>query len=134
MDPAGAVLAWDLLAGPGCLSGILAGLLGIGRSLVAVPGLIFVLPLLGISGKAGVAATGASQHGANRFIGPLSQQAMEASMAGRKAARVELTTEERQELTALSRAHPTPRKLTERAWIILLAADDVSLSVRPKTS
>ena len=49
-------------------------------------------------------------------------------MAGRKAARVELTTEARQELTALSRAHSTPRKLAERAWIILLAADGVSVS------
>jgi putative transposase len=53
---------------------------------------------------------------------------MEVSMAGRKAARVELTTKERQELTALSRAHSTPRKLVERAWIILLAADGVSVS------
>ena len=49
-------------------------------------------------------------------------------MAGRKAARIELTMEERQELTALSRAHSTPRKLAERARIILLAADGVSVS------
>jgi len=49
-------------------------------------------------------------------------------MAGRKAAQVELTTEARQELTALSRAHLTPRKLAERAQIILLAADGVSVS------
>jgi putative transposase len=52
---------------------------------------------------------------------------MEASMAGSTAARVELTTKERQELTALSRAHSTPRKLAERAWIVLLAADGVSV-------
>jgi len=49
-------------------------------------------------------------------------------MAGRKGARVELTTETRQELTALSRAHSTPQKLAERARIILLAADGVSVS------
>ncbi len=49
-------------------------------------------------------------------------------MAGRKAARVELTAQARQELTALSRAHSTPRKLAERAQIVLLAADGVSVS------
>lgn len=49
-------------------------------------------------------------------------------MAGRKATRVELTTEARQELTALSRAHSTPQKLAERARIVLLAADGVSVS------
>ncbi len=53
---------------------------------------------------------------------------MEASMAGRKGARAELTTQARQELTALSRAHLTPRKLAERARIILFAADSVSVS------
>ena len=49
-------------------------------------------------------------------------------MAGRMAARLELTTEQRQELMALSRAHSTPRKLAERARIILLAADGVSVT------
>jgi putative transposase len=49
-------------------------------------------------------------------------------MAGRIAARVELTTEQRQELTALTRAHSTPRKLAERVRIVLLAADGASVS------
>ena len=49
-------------------------------------------------------------------------------MAGRIAAPLELTTERRQNLTALSRAHSTPQKLAERARIILLAADGVSVS------
>ena len=49
-------------------------------------------------------------------------------MAGRIAARVELTLEQRQELTALTRAHSTPRKLAERARIVLLAADGVSVT------
>ena len=44
-------------------------------------------------------------------------------MAGRIAAPLELTTEQRQELTALIRAHSTPQKLAERARIIILAAD-----------
>jgi len=35
-------------------------------------------------------------------------------MAGRIAAPLDLTTEQREELTALSRAHSTPRKLTVR--------------------
>jgi transposase len=41
---------------------------------------------------------------------------------------VELTTEQRQELTALTRAHSTPQKLAERAQIVLLAADGVSVT------
>lgn len=49
-------------------------------------------------------------------------------MAGRIAARLELTAEQRQELTALIRAHSTPQKLAERARIILLAADGVSVT------
>jgi hypothetical protein len=47
---------------------------------------------------------------------------MEASMAGRIAAPLELTTQQRQELTALIRAHSTPQKLAERPRIVLLAA------------
>jgi putative transposase len=53
---------------------------------------------------------------------------MEASMAGGIAAPLELTTEQRQELTLLSRAHSTPQKLAERARIVLLAADGVSVT------
>ena len=48
-------------------------------------------------------------------------------MAGRIAAPPELTTEQRQELTALIRAHSTPQKLAERARIIILAADGVGV-------
>jgi transposase len=53
---------------------------------------------------------------------------MEATMAGRIAAPLELTTEQCLELTALTRAHSTPQKLAERARIILMAADGVSVS------
>lgn len=53
---------------------------------------------------------------------------MEASMAGCIAAPLDLTTEQRQELTALSRAHSTPQRLAERAQIVLLAADGVSVT------
>jgi putative transposase len=49
-------------------------------------------------------------------------------MAGRIAAPLELTAEQRQELTALTRAHSTPQKLAERARIVLLAADGVSVT------
>lgn len=49
-------------------------------------------------------------------------------MAGRIAARLELTAEQHQDLTALTRAYSTPRKLAERARIILLAADGVSVT------
>ena len=49
-------------------------------------------------------------------------------MAGRIASPLDLTTEQRQDLTALSRAHSTPRKLAERARIVLLAGDGVSVS------
>lgn len=49
-------------------------------------------------------------------------------MAGRIAAPLDLTTEQRQDLTALSRAHSTPQKLAERAQIVLLAADGVSVT------
>ena len=49
-------------------------------------------------------------------------------MAGRIAAPLELTREQRQELTALSRAHSTPQKLAERARIVLLAADGMSVT------
>ena len=49
-------------------------------------------------------------------------------MAGRIAARLELTAEQRQELTALTRAHSTPQKLAERARIVLLAGDGVSVT------
>ena len=48
-------------------------------------------------------------------------------MAGRTAAPLELTTAQRQELTALIRAHSTPQKLAERARIIILAADGVGV-------
>jgi uncharacterized membrane protein YfcA len=50
MEPAGALLTWGFFAALGCLSGLLAGLLGIGGGLIVVPGLIFGLPLLGVSG------------------------------------------------------------------------------------
>jgi transposase len=53
---------------------------------------------------------------------------MEASMAGRIAAALELTTDQRQELTALCRAHSTPQKLAERARIVLLGADGASVT------
>jgi putative transposase len=53
---------------------------------------------------------------------------MEASMADWIAAPVEVTAEQHQELTSLIRAHSTPRKLAERARIVLLAADGVSVS------
>jgi putative transposase len=49
-------------------------------------------------------------------------------MAGHIAAPLELTTEQRQELTVLSRAHSTPQKLAERVRIVLLAADGVSVT------
>ena len=49
-------------------------------------------------------------------------------MAGRIAGPLDPTTEQRQDLTALSRAHSTPRKLAERARIVLLAGDGVSVS------
>jgi transposase len=48
-------------------------------------------------------------------------------MLGRIAAPLELTTEQRQELTALLRAHSTPWKLAERARIIMLAADGIGI-------
>jgi putative transposase len=47
---------------------------------------------------------------------------------GRIAMPLELTTEQHEELTALSRAHSTPQKLAERARIVLLAADGVSVT------
>ena len=50
-------------------------------------------------------------------------------MAGSIAASLELTTQQRQELNTLDRAHSTPQKLAERARIVLLAADGVSVSV-----
>jgi putative transposase len=53
---------------------------------------------------------------------------MEVSMAGRIVASLELTTQQRQELNTLDRAHSTPQKLAERARIVLLAADGVSVS------
>jgi putative transposase len=49
-------------------------------------------------------------------------------MMGRIAAPLELTTEQYEELAALSRAHSTPQKLAERARIVLLAADGVSVT------
>jgi putative transposase len=49
-------------------------------------------------------------------------------MAGRIAAPLELTAEQRQELIALTRAHSTPQKLAERARIVLLAAEGVSVT------
>jgi len=49
-------------------------------------------------------------------------------MAGRIAAPLELTKEQRHELTVLIRAHSTPQKLAERARIVLLAADGVSVT------
>ena len=50
-------------------------------------------------------------------------------MAVSIAASLELTTQQRQELNTLDRAHSTPQKLAERARIVLLAADGVSVSV-----
>jgi putative transposase len=41
---------------------------------------------------------------------------------------LELTAEQRQELAALTRAHSTPQKLAERARIVLMAADGVSVT------
>ena len=49
-------------------------------------------------------------------------------MAGPIGAPLDLTKEQRQELTALSRGHSTSQKLAERARIVLLAADGVSVS------
>ncbi len=49
-------------------------------------------------------------------------------MAGRIAAPLKLTAEQRQELASLIRAHSTPQKLAERARIIILAADGASVS------
>jgi putative transposase len=49
-------------------------------------------------------------------------------MAGSIAASLELTTQQRQELNTLDRAHSTPQKLAERVQIVLLAADGVSVS------
>ena len=49
-------------------------------------------------------------------------------MAGRIVASLELTARQRQELNTLDRAHSTPQKLAERARIVLLAADGVSVS------
>ena len=48
-------------------------------------------------------------------------------MMGHIAAPFELTTEQRQDLTGLFRAHSTPRKLAERARIIILAADGIGV-------
>ena len=42
--------AWGMLAAVGCVSGLSAGLLGIGGGLIVVPSLIYGLPLLGIAG------------------------------------------------------------------------------------
>jgi uncharacterized membrane protein YfcA len=44
-------MGWSLLAGIGCVSGFLAGLLGIGGGAIIVPALVFILPLFGISGE-----------------------------------------------------------------------------------
>jgi transposase len=52
---------------------------------------------------------------------------MEERMAGRTAARLELTLEQGQELTALIRAHSTPQKLAERARIIILASEGIGV-------
>ena len=49
-------------------------------------------------------------------------------MADCMAAPLELSAERHRELTALARAHSTPRKLAERARIVPLAADGASLS------
>ena len=49
-------------------------------------------------------------------------------MAGSIAASLELTTQQRQELDSLERAHSTPQKLAERVQIVLLAAEGVSVS------
>ncbi len=51
-------------------------------------------------------------------------------MAGSIAASLELTTQQRQELNTLDRAHSTPQKLAERVQIVLLAADGVSETAR----
>jgi len=48
-------------------------------------------------------------------------------MTGRVATPLTLTAEQRQELTALIRAHSTPQKLAERARIIILAADSIGV-------
>jgi uncharacterized membrane protein YfcA len=44
--------SWPLLAGLGCLSGFLSGLLGIGGGLIIVPALVLALPLIGVDGEA----------------------------------------------------------------------------------
>jgi uncharacterized membrane protein YfcA len=44
--------SWPLLAGLGCLSGFLSGLLGIGGGLIIVPALVLALPLIGVEGEA----------------------------------------------------------------------------------
>ena len=49
-------------------------------------------------------------------------------MADCTAAPLEVTAEQHGELTGLIRAHSTPQKLAERARIVLLAAEGVSVS------
>lgn len=49
-------------------------------------------------------------------------------MTDRVATPLTLTTEQRQELTALIRGHSTPQKLAERARIIILATDSIGVS------
>ena len=43
--------SWPLLAALGCVSGFLSGLLGIGGGAVIVPGLVVMLPMLGVEGE-----------------------------------------------------------------------------------
>jgi transposase-like protein len=53
---------------------------------------------------------------------------MEAPLAERIAAPLHATAEQTKELAALIRAHSTPQKLAERARIIMLACEGVSVS------
>jgi len=48
-------------------------------------------------------------------------------MAARKASPIPLSAEDERELNAVVRAHSTPRKLAERARVILLAASGVGV-------